>query len=523
MCSLRIYCVLLTTITLCLASAETADPEDKCPADVAPRQCRLRESLYEYHLWNYFAGFYCYNYTNDARLLKRYKYESYAVLCRNEPKTVPVAIIDEKTSVFYDYTNSTAMHYIQRSFKSEILFKNFLTCCREAVDCCKHHMNNDNIMLNSTHCPAVWDAWSCFPPTPVGTTAKLPCSGQAYQSPDAVCRLESEKECIQNGDHADWISQTNYQTCAIAPIYRRRYNFHIKFLGTCVVFCIPAIVIFLVFEKLRKTTRVVLHRNLLIAICVRNAMTIMSKEIVLIDALKTSAYTHHIMDNNGIGCRILAFLETSSINSIYACMILDGFYLHKVIVRAFAKEIKMKHIYIALVVLTFSSSIPWAIAMAALEAKNCWMVDIHNLQWIVDGYRIVILVINTIFLMDIIRVMLLKMKHGGTTRQTMAAFRATLFLIPLFGLHILITAKKLVYDDSCAAEDLYDYARYSMESLQGILVAILFCYANKEVKNELRNAYRKLAIHLNQKYGWNIGEEAIYNNRRATTATYVGK
>lgn len=36
-------------------------------------------------------------------------------------------------------------------------------------------------------CPAVWDAWSCFPQTPVNTIQTLPCSSQAYQSPDKVC------------------------------------------------------------------------------------------------------------------------------------------------------------------------------------------------------------------------------------------------------------------------------------------------------------------------------------------------
>lgn len=39
----------------------------------------------------------------------------------------------------------------------------------------------------------------------------------------------------------------------------------------------------------------------------------------------------------------------------------------------------------------------------------------------------------------------------------------------------------MVYDDSCTAEDIYEYARYTMEGLQGIFVAFLFCYANSEV------------------------------------------
>lgn len=55
--------------------------------------------------------------------------------------------------------------------------------------------------------------------------------------------------------------------------------------------------------------------------------------------------------------------------------------------------------------------------------------------------------------------------------------------MPLFGLHILITAKKIVIDNSCLAEDVYDYFRYTMEAIQGIYVALFFCYANGEVRN----------------------------------------
>ncbi|KAG5869273.1 hypothetical protein JTB14_000319 [Gonioctena quinquepunctata] len=459
---------------------------------IAPKQCLLRGQVINYHLWNYWAGFFCYNYTNNARLYEKYKYRLIDITCQGEKTILPVAIVDDATLVSYDFNDSEAMGYIEKSFKSRDLFKNFMSCCREALNCCENHMDELNIQSNETHCPAVWDAWSCFPPTPVDTIAKIPCSGQAYQSPDQVCRLESEKKCIQNGMIAEWVMQTDYSTCAIAPVYRKRYYFHIIFLGICIGFCMPAILIFFIFEKLRITVRVVLHRNLLIAICWRNALTIMSKVLVLLDALKSTADTNHTMEYNGIGCRILSFLESSSINTIYGCMLLDGFYLHKVIVRAFAREIKMKNIYIALAALTFSSSIPWAIAMAFKEAENCWMVDADGLQWILDGFRIAILLINSILLMDIIRVMLLKLKQGGTTRQTKAAFRAAVFLIPLFGLHILVTAKKLVYDDSCAAEDIYDFTRYSMEPLQGILVAILFCYANTEVSSigDLRKGVR---------------------------------
>lgn len=69
--------------------------------------------------------------------------------------------------------------------------------------------------------------------------------------------------------------------------------------------------------------------------------------------------------------------------------------------------------------MTFIFSLCWAIAMAAKKAENCWMVNMDGLQWTLDGFRIAVLMVNTILLADIIRVMILKLKHGSTTKQTM--------------------------------------------------------------------------------------------------------
>lgn len=74
----------------------------------------------------------------------------------------------------------------------------------------------------------------------------------------------------------------------------------------------------------------------------------MSKQLVILDALKTTSESNHVLELNGVACRVLTFFENSAKNSIYGSMILDGFYLHKVIVRAFAKEIEMKILYMIL-------------------------------------------------------------------------------------------------------------------------------------------------------------------------------
>lgn len=73
----------------------------------------------------------------------------------------------------------------------------------------------------------------------------------------------------------------------------------------------------------------------------------MSKELVILDSLKPGDETNDVLTNNGVPCRVLAYFTSVANNAIYACMLMDGFYLHKLIVRIFSDD---PNIYIMYVV-----------------------------------------------------------------------------------------------------------------------------------------------------------------------------
>lgn len=143
-----------------------------------------------------------------------------------------------------------------------------------------------------------------------------------------------------------WDQVTNYNVCLMAPVYRERNEYHVFVLYISTFLSLPAIIIFWSFKKFRSDNRIILHRNLLLAICIRNIFTIMSKSIVILDALKGSSESNNVMADNSIGCRFLAALENAAKNAIYATMLVDGFYLHKLIVRTFASDLKLFWLYI---------------------------------------------------------------------------------------------------------------------------------------------------------------------------------
>lgn len=137
------------------------------------------------------------------------------------------------------------------------------------------------------------------------------------------------------------------------------------------------------------------------------------------------------------------------------------------------------------------------------------MVEDSGYQWIVDGFRIAVLAINTLLLLDIIRVLLMKLRQHTTANHAKykvhyifwkkilhalqnfciylnsfcrSTLRATLFLMPLFGLHIILVSNRNIVGDTCVEEDIFYYVSYTMEGLQGVMVAFCFCYINTEVK-----------------------------------------
>lgn len=244
--------------------------------------------------------------------------------------------------------------------------------------------------------------------------------------------MYSEKQCFENGT---WNQTTNYEPCAVAPVYRQRHQFHVIVLYVSLALSLPAVIIFCNLPKLR-ILRVILHRNLLIAIIIRNILSIMTKTIIILDELKPPGESNYVMQSNSVACRVLVFFEGVSKNAIYATMLVDGYYLHKLIVRIFAKDPKQSAIYaivagtleslaveigqlifVMFLVLSITPTLIWAIIKGANNDQYCWTVETGGYQWISDGFRIAVLAINMLLLLDIIRILLLKLKQHTTTNH----------------------------------------------------------------------------------------------------------
>ena len=65
------------------------------------------------------------------------------------------------------------------------------------------------------------------------------------------------------------------------------------------------------------------------------------------------------------------------------------------------------------------------------------------------------------------------------------AVHATVVLLPLFGLHWLLTLYRPQADANCVGKTFYKYLNVILDGLQGLMVSIAFCYRNGEVRLNL--------------------------------------
>ncbi|GIX78690.1 corticotropin-releasing factor receptor 1 [Caerostris darwini] len=138
--------------------------------------------------------------------------------------------------------------------------------------------------------------------------------------------------------------------------------------------------------------------------------------------------------------------------------------------------------------------------------------------WIITGPMIGALGINLIFLVNIIRILVTKMKTSSTFEivQIRRAMKATALLFPLLGItHLLFCVNPR--DDS-KLEEAYMITNAALQSSQGIFVSILYCFMNVEVQTVLRKAYVRAALRRNpnHRYTWKCR-----TTRASQTSTYV--
>uniref|UniRef100_A0A3Q2Z8A3 Glucagon receptor a n=1 Tax=Hippocampus comes TaxID=109280 RepID=A0A3Q2Z8A3_HIPCM len=365
--------------------------------------------------------------------------------------------------------------------------------------------NNSRAPLSTVLvCNRTFDKYACWPDGLPNTTVSVSCPwylpwyhkvqhGLVYQ------------ECDANGQ---WLTMKNTSECdSSGPSQvQPQYYSHIRIMYTVgyslsLVALVLALSILICFRKLH-CMRNNIHMNLFASFILR-ALSILIKDALMESIFSLNLNAMTLARQITISCRMAAAMMQYSILANSYWLLVEGIYLHNLLVITVFTERNYFQIYLCIgwgTPLLFL--VPWVIAKYLYENHECWGQNINmNYWWIIRSP----ILINFLIFIHIIKILVSKLR-AHQMRYTDYKFRlakSTLTLIPLLGIHQVV----FIYVTDEATESTIGLRLTKLiidlffSSFQGLLVAILYCFVNKEVQSEVLKKWKRW------KLGRNIEEE----------------
>lgn len=353
------------------------------------------------------------------------------------------------------------------------------------------------------YCPTVFDTFLCWGPTLANTSISQNCPVQRGVDPTKfawrTCTAEGK---WSNNGKEELIDQgyTNYTTCitnlahgvhdmcqrlgegACDTIVYATRKIEMVGLSLSLIALIASLVIFYRYRVLRNN-RTTIHKNLFIA----------TLNQVIIRLIIYSDQKYKLIENKPYLCEMCYILLEFSKTATIMWMFIEGLSLHNAMTVAVFQEYSFIKIYcyagwLASILLT---SI-WAMSMVYTETGICWyMYNFQSNYWILEGPTSALIVINMLFLLNIIRIVVMKLRNSnmGEFEQMRKAVRAAILLVPLMGtLNVLFMIDYRIFT-SAWMFGLWAFSTYFFTSFQGFFIANLYCFMNGEVRDVVKNNF----------------------------------
>ncbi|KAJ7426764.1 hypothetical protein WISP_12839 [Willisornis vidua] len=210
-----------------------------------------------------------------------------------------------------------------------------------------------------------------------------------------------------------------------------------------------------------------------------------------------NSYTHEKVK---VSCKVSQFIYLYLMGCNYFWMLCEGIYLHTLIVVAvFAEKQHLMWYYLLGWGFPLIPACIHAVARTLYYNDNCWISSDTHLLYIIHGPICAALLVNLFFLLNIVRVLITKLKdtHRAESNLYMKAVRATLILVPLLGIEFVLFPWR---PEGRIAEEVYDYVMHILMHYQGLLVATIFCFFNGEVQAVLRRHWNQYKIQFEHSF-----------------------
>uniref|UniRef100_A0A8C7RNU1 Gastric inhibitory polypeptide receptor n=1 Tax=Oncorhynchus mykiss TaxID=8022 RepID=A0A8C7RNU1_ONCMY len=362
-------------------------------------------------------------------------------------------------------------------------------------------------------CGRMFDMYACWPEGVPNTTVKVPCpwylpwynqvrNGYVLREcgPDGQWAVNNTSSTWR--DHSQCNADNNQQENQMVILAYFRVMYTVGYSLSLASLSL-ALIILLIFRKLR-CTRNYIHTNLFASFILR-AISILTRDAVLTrdtPEFRDNRDVSNVLSDKALsGCRVAQVLMQYCVGANYYWLLVEGLYLHNLLVLMVFSE---NSYFCGYLFIGWGSPVlfvvPWIIVRYLYENTRCWEIN-ENMAywWIIRTPILLAILVNFFIFIRIIQILVSKLK-ANQMRYTDYKFRlakSTLTLIPLLGIHEVVFAVMSEEQTEGVLRNINLFFELFFNSFQGLLVAILYCFVNKEVQSEIKKKWQRWKLGMN--------------------------
>ncbi|KAK1903338.1 Calcitonin related peptide type 1 receptor [Dissostichus eleginoides] len=347
-------------------------------------------------------------------------------------------------------------------------------------ECYQKIMKDDPQGREEPVCNRTWDGWLCWDDTTAGANSEQHCPDyfQDFDPSEMVNKIctDSGLWFLHPESNRTW---TNYTRCTEHTNEGRVTAMNLFYLalighGLSLTSLFVSLGIFFHFKSL-SCQRITLHKNLFFSFVLNSVITMIW--------LTGVANNQELVQRNPTSCKVSQFIHLYLFACNYFWMLCEGIYLHTLIVVAvFAEKQHLMWYYLLGWGFPLIPATIHAVARSYYYNDNCWISSKTSLLYIIHGPICAALLVNLFFLLNIVRVLITKLKPEGRV-----------------------------------SSEIYDYIMHILMHYQGLLVATIFCFFNGEVQAVLRRHWNQYNI----QFGSSIGNHSEAMRSASYTASSI--